>query len=119
LIRDFMAQFIDQPCVLVGNSVGSLVVLTVRRSRLHLQTVHCESLRVSNQYWRTVSQRSMALHIVSMCWPDTHVTPAQANAREPEGRVAGTVLVNCAGGVALPPCSTAKLVTRVNLLRSS
>lgn len=30
LVRDFMAEFIDQPCVLVGNSVGSLVVLTVR-----------------------------------------------------------------------------------------
>jgi alpha-beta hydrolase superfamily lysophospholipase len=30
LVQDFMAEFIAQPCVLVGNSVGSLVVLTVR-----------------------------------------------------------------------------------------
>lgn len=32
LVRDFMAESIDQPCVLVGNSVGSLVALTVRLS---------------------------------------------------------------------------------------
>jgi hypothetical protein len=31
-VQDFLAEFIEQPCVLVGNSVGSLVVLTVRCS---------------------------------------------------------------------------------------
>lgn len=51
LVRDFIAEFVAaQPVVLVGNSVGSLVVLTV-------------------------------------------------NAREPADTIAGTVLVNCAGGL--------------------
>ena len=103
-MRDFMAEFIAQPCVLVGNSVGSLVVLTVRCSGLGTTVaVHCcrawtgVRIRPSGQAQRPAACRGGPPR-ADRC------TPAQTAAREPEGRVAGTVLVNCAGGamVALP-----------------
>lgn len=97
-MRDFMAEFIQQPCVLVGNSVGSLVVLTVR----------CSGFRVLLFAAAEPGSACMSGHQVRRTGRQTrHGGPpcahmhasAQVAAREPEGKVAGTVLVNCAGGL--------------------
>ena len=102
-VLDFLTEFVDGPAILVGNSIGSLISLMVGppsgAARSDLINLGMTNTRHS---WRPMNMwvnRSGALVRWRRCALSMARHLVQVSAEGGQGRVKGSVLLNCAGGM--------------------
>ena len=84
LVVDFLAEFVDRPAVLVGNSLGSLIALAVSQAyvpvpRRHAEVAARDSVTTARKRYVTISNLRMCM-FNSMWYHAKHVPMAAVDA---------------------------------------
>ena len=105
-LLDFLSEFVSQPSILVGNSIGSLISLMVMAS---CSSQYCcllprvpDSPYVASAHAACAEQEDLlGLYSIDRAKPTSDLLSiaVQASAEGGPERVKGTVLLNCAGGM--------------------